>query len=295
MSAGMGSETLEAVSGDRAGRDDNTGTGSSPPDVSVVVVSYNTRELLRACLRSIAERGARRVAYEVIVVDNASRDGSAEMVAREFPQVRLIRNRDNVGFAAASNQGARASCGRYVLLLNSDTEVLDGALDRLVAFADAHPEAGVVGCAHLTPDGRVANSFARGYYFPQPSRSDRVERLVRGWVSGACMMLRRSACEAVGWLHEAFFFGCEDVEICWRMNKSGWQVYHVPQARIIHHGGASSRAHPQVLLDNLANRRAMVRMHAHPWVYRLWVPVAWMEESAQRLRLRLTNRRVAGM
>lgn len=126
---------LEAVSGEPAGRDDNTGTGTSPPDVSIVVVSYNTRELLRACLRSIAERGARRVAHEVIVVDNASRDGSAEMVAREFPQVKLIRNRDNVGFAAASNQGARASCGRYVLLLNSDTEVLDGALDRLVIFA----------------------------------------------------------------------------------------------------------------------------------------------------------------
>lgn len=212
--------------------------------------------------------------------------GVSERFFWHGPHVLLIRNRDNIGFARASNQGAAASRGRYVVLLNPDTEVLPGALANLVAFADAHPDAGVVGCAHFSPDGRQVDSFARGHFFPKTYRSTRVERLRKGWVSGARMLLRRSACEAVGWLNESFFFGCEDVEICWRMNKAGWRVYYVPDARIIHHGGASSRANPRVLLENRKNRRAMVRMHSSPWVYRLWSAVASVEEWVQRARLR---------
>ena len=261
------------------------GTRVAAPDVSIVIVSYNVRELLRACLRSIPESNRPAVTYEVIVVDNASYDRSADMVAREFPHVMLVRNQENVGFAQASNQGAAVSKGRYVLLLNPDTEVLPGCLARLVAFADTHPDAGVVGCAHLSPDGRPVASFARGYLFPKPLCSNRVELLRNGWVSGACMLLRRNACEKLGWLDESFFFGCEDVELCWRMSKAGWHVYYLPDARIIHHGGASSRANPQVFLENMKNRRAMVRMHAPRWLYPLWSFVVSFEEVLYRAKL----------
>ena len=249
----------------------------SPPDVSIVIVSYNAKEYLRACLRSIPASNEPPVRYEVVVVDNASQDGAADMVAREFPETRLIRNPENVGFARACNQGASASSGRYVLLLNPDTELLRGCLATLVTFADAHPDAGVVGCAHLSPGGDLVTSIGYGYISPRVAKVTRVQRLDRGWVSGACMLLRHTACDAVGWLNESFFFGCDDVEICWRMNKAGWHVYCTPDAKVIHHGAASTRTNPAVLLQNQRNRRAMVRMHAPRWLYLAWLPIALLE------------------
>jgi len=121
------------------------------PDVSIVIVNWNTREILRDCLRSVYEN-AGPVDLHVIVVDNASTDGSVEMVKSEFEKVQLIANSENRGFAAANNQGMAVATGRYVLLLNSDTVVLDGAIAKTVAFADVHPEAAVVGCRVLNPD-----------------------------------------------------------------------------------------------------------------------------------------------
>lgn len=247
-------------------------------DVSIVIVSYNARDYLRECLRSIEGTTPTSLQYEVIVVDNASTDGAPDMVASEFPWVRLIRNASNVGFSRANNQGAAASTGRYVLLLNPDTVVLDGAITAMVEFADQHPDAAVVGCTHLDSDGNLAHSIGYGYISPRPARVTRVQRLDRGWVSGACMLLRRAACEQVGWLDESFFFGAEDVEICWRMRKAGWHIYATPAARIIHHGAKSTESNPGVRQLAQAHRREMVRRHAHPLVYRLWSIVHAIEQ-----------------
>lgn len=261
-------------------------------DVSIVIVSYNAKEYLRACLRSIPRSNSPPVRYEVIVVDNASRDGAAEMVASEFAELALLlRNKENVGFAKACNQGAAASKGRYVLLLNPDMELMAGCLYQLVTFADTHPDAGIVGGAAVHPDGSLGHPFARGYLFPKPVRApSRVERIRGGWLGGGLMLLRREACDQVGWLDEHFFFGCEDVEICWRMDKAGWGIYYIPYVCAVHYGGMSTLWNPEVVKENARARRYMVRKHAPRWLYPLWSVIAAAEE---RVYLRQMARRLA--
>ncbi len=234
----------------------------SPPDVTIIIVSWNTREILRACLRSVYEN-AGAVAFETIVVDNASADGSAQMVAQDFPQVQLVTNADNRGFAAANNQGMVLARGRYVLLLNSDTVVLDRALERTVAFADAHPEAAVVGCRVLNPDRTWQRTCSRfpsalnlllsstyAYKLFPKSRLwgrefmlywDRSDVRAVDVVSGCFMLVRREAIERVGRMDEAFFMYAEETDWCYRFHQAGYQALFTPAASIIHLGGASSR------------------------------------------------------
>ena len=219
------------------------------PLVSAIIVSWNTRELLAAAVRSLL---AATPQPEVIVVDNGSRDGSVAMVRREFPQVRLLVNEVNRGFAAANNQGMAAARGRYFLLLNSDAALRRGALRTMVAYAEAHPRVGVVGARLLFPDGRWQ---AEGS--PFPSLRDEFLRMLgldrlwavgveRGdrpyetdWVQGAAMLVRREVWEETGGFDESFFMYGEEVEWCARIKAAGWSVVVVPQAEIIHHGGAS--------------------------------------------------------
>jgi len=231
-------------------------------DLSIIIVSWNVRELLRRCLASIYAGWPAERPLEVIVVDNASSDGSVEMVRREFPQVQLIANQDNRGFTRANNQGIAASRGRYVLLLNPDTEVLDDALTVMVAYMEAHPKVGVVGPKLLYPDGSVQSSRRRfptlataflestilHQWFPdnpaarryhvldQPD--DRVQPV--DWVVGACLMVRRQAIEAAGLLDEGFFMYSEELDWCRRIKERGWEVVYLPDARVVHHGGKSS-------------------------------------------------------
>jgi len=199
--------------------------------------------------------------FEVIVVDNASTDGSVEMVREEFSDVHLIANAQNRGFPAANNQGVAVAQGRYVLLLNPDTEVLGDALATMVAFADAHPDVGVLGPQLLDPDGSVQSSRRR---FPtlltaffestwlQPyaprrlleryyalDRSDDATQDV-DWVKGAALMARREAIEQVGPMDEGFFMYSEELDWCRRFREAGWRVVYLPSARIIHHEGKSS-------------------------------------------------------
>jgi len=199
--------------------------------------------------------------FEVIVVDNASTDGSVEMVREEFSDVHLIANAQNRGFPAANNQGVAVAQGRYVLLLNPDTEVLGDALVTMVAFADAHPDVGVLGPQLLDPDGSVQSSRRR---FPtlltaffestwlQPyaprrlleryyalDRSDDATQDV-DWVKGAALMARREAVEQVGPMDEGFFMYSEELDWCRRFREAGWRVVYLPSARIIHHEGKSS-------------------------------------------------------
>lgn len=254
------------------------------PDLSIIILSWNVRELLRACLASVIEdRGlgigdqgsgggdqAGRgntlttdtcpLTTEVIVLDNASTDGSAEMVATEFPEVRLIRNPKNLGYARANNIGIAASAGRYVLLLNSDTVVPPGAFEGLVAFMETHPGCGACSPRLLQPDGRpqpyafgcdptpgylLRRGLARAL-FRRPLHDWAVaEPIQADWVSGACLLVRRAAIEQVGGLDETMFMYFEDNDWCRRMRLAGWQVWYVPTVAITHIGGAGLRQNPR--------------------------------------------------
>jgi N-acetylglucosaminyl-diphospho-decaprenol L-rhamnosyltransferase len=230
------------------------------PDLSVVIVNWNVSDHLRRCLESIVSRQS-SVVSEIIVVDNASTDGSVEMLRAEFPQVTLIANADNRGFPAAINQGIDAAQGRYVLLLNADTEILDDALTTLVRYLDAHPDVGVVGPQLLYPDGGVQSSRRRfptlatlflesTWLEPLAPRSllrryhvlDQPDDATLGvdWIYGAAMLARRETTQQVGGMDEGFFMYSEELDWCRRIKAAGWRVVYHPAAQIVHHEGKSS-------------------------------------------------------
>ena len=232
------------------------------PDFSIIVVNWNTRDLLRQCLASVYSEPA-EVTLDVIVVDNGSSDDSQEMVRREFPAVRLVENEANVGFAAANNQAMRIALGRIFLLLNSDAYLLPGALDKLARFMDSAPQAAVVGPQVLNPDGTIQpscfrfptlldigfESFFLTRLFP---RSDLFNRRNLGgfdrrslrevdWVSGACLAVRREVAEEAGPMDEGFFMYAEEADWCLRIRESGHRIFFYPGAEGIHHGGQSAK------------------------------------------------------
>jgi GT2 family glycosyltransferase len=231
-------------------------------DVSVIIVSWNTREILGDCLRSAYEQ-AEGIECEVIVVDNASSDGSAEMVKRDFEKTILIENTENRGFAAANNQGMAVAKGRYALLLNSDTIVLDNAIAKTVELADRHPDTAVTGCRVLNPDGSLQPTcfmfpsllnmflaaaylyklFPRNRFFGRERMTwwDRNDERDVEVVTGCMMLVRRSAIERVGVMDERYFMYCEETDWCYRFRQAGWRVMFTPSAEIIHLGGQSSR------------------------------------------------------
>jgi GT2 family glycosyltransferase len=237
-------------------------------DVSVVIVSWNTRDLLRDCLSSIY-RFAGALRLEVIVVDNGSVDGSAEMVRQEFPSTVCIANSVNAGFAAASNQGLRRSRGRYYLLLNPDTLILPEALQKTVSYADTHPDVAVAGCQVLECDQRIQRT---GFSFPTPwnlllihsglsrafPKSRFFGRPELGWwdrtterevevVSGMFMLVRRSAAEHVGLMDGDYFVYAEEADWCFRFWKAGWRCVFAPVGQIIHlDGGGKSTSQVSV-------------------------------------------------
>jgi GT2 family glycosyltransferase len=207
------------------------------------------------CLRSLAGGAA-----EVFVVDNASEDGSAEAVRALRPEVTLIANAANEGFARANNQALRLAQGRYVCLLNPDTEVQPGALGRLQAALDRDPQLGIVGPRLLNPDGSLQSAGLRfpsradlaGGAIPwgRPARRPRRRHAAResvaecDWLLGACMMIRREVLEQVGLLDEAYFMYGEEKDLCYRAKQAGWRVACVPEAEVVHHGGQSADQAP---------------------------------------------------
>ena len=224
-------------------------------DISIVIVNWNTRELLKDCLESVV-RTVHGLTYEIIVVDNASTDGSVAMLGELFPQVRIISNNENRGFGAANNQAFQIMAGRYAHLLNTDTVLTEGAVQELFAFMESHPEAGMSCGQLLNRDGSKQNSIAAfptlltlltnmsllEYLFPgkYPSKrySHRQPIEVDSGV-GACLMVRKDTMDAVGWFDERYFFFFEETDWAYRMRLSGWKVYHVPTARIYHLQGQS--------------------------------------------------------
>ena len=249
-------------------------------DLTVSIVSYNTRNLLKGCLNSVYEN-IRGIKFEVIVIDNNSTDDSVEMIRKEFPQVILIQNKENVGFAKANNQALSGGKGRFFLLLNSDTKVLPNSIEGMVKFMDLHPEVGVVGCEQIRPDGSIqptinialnmwTNLWLIFLRFFQVKRlvsnsrqasfiinhfggglgktinsylnhySDKKEPYRVDWVSGVCLLARKKAVDEVGFLDENFFMYSEDVDWCLRMKQKGWKIYFLPGNKIIHYIKQSS-------------------------------------------------------
>jgi GT2 family glycosyltransferase len=273
------------------------------PDVSVIIVSYNTRELLRECIESILCEQGDGLAVEVIVVDNASADGSAAMVAERFPQARLIANPDNRGFGAACNQGLEVARGRYALILNADIRAQPGALQRLVEFMDAHPDAAICGGQLRYPDGRIQPSCARDltlwWVFCEQSMLAKLfprTRLFGGYwrthwdfsatieteqVMGACMMLRRPFPR----FDEDYFLYCEDTDLCYRVRQAGGKIYYVHDAVFVHHLGASGE--PQraqmVIYYNCGKERYFRKFHS-AWQARV---CRWLNKSGALLRVLL--------
>jgi GT2 family glycosyltransferase len=221
-------------------------------DLTVILVNWNTRELLRDCLHSLAiGQGGLRV--ETIVIDNGSTDGSCAMLAADFPQVTVIANAVNRGFAAANNQGLAAARGRHLLLLNTDTLVRGGVLRAAVAWLDAHPLAGVLGPRVLNADGTVQDSVKGwpgfGYLLRQTLGFGRKRAPNLGLVaeaevpvvSGCAMFVRQGALAGVGLLDEAFFFYGEETDWCRRFAAAGWGVHFAPVGEIVHFGGGAAR------------------------------------------------------
>ncbi len=230
--------------------------------LSVVIICWNDLRVIRDCLRSIYD-GTHATDFEVIISDNGSVDDSIEFVRNHYPQVRIVENQQNLGFARGNNAGIRASRGECVLILNPDTILHDCALDRLVEFADRHPEAGAFGCRVLNPDGTYqvsARLFPTvGRYWVAALGLARVSALFTyeeyrhwfgdteraiDWQSGCCVMFRGDLLKSLGGFDEQFFYHCEEVDLCLRVRKAGHAILFTPQAVITHLGGQSVSRFP---------------------------------------------------
>lgn len=224
------------------------------PDMSVALVCWNNKAYLKPCLDSLFGANLRHT-FDVVVVDNGSTDGSQAMLRECFPQVQIIQNAGNVGLARASNQGIEATSGRYVLLLNNDTLVDGRSLDAMADYLDEHDSVGAAGGRLLNPD----QSFQAGYAkfstlgeelliatrlgellwegYPSNGDADQVKQV--GWMSSACLLLRRSALDEVGLLDEGYFIYGDEADLQYRLHKAGWGVCYLPYATTIHYGGRS--------------------------------------------------------
>jgi N-acetylglucosaminyl-diphospho-decaprenol L-rhamnosyltransferase len=232
------------------------------PDLSVSIVNTGSRELLLACLESLAGTDA-----EVVVLDNASEDGSAEAVRERFPEVRLIAQVQRAGFGANHNTVIRATSGRYVYVLNEDTTADDWGFADLTAYLDSHPRVGALGPRLVYPDGRLQDSAWR---FPTPlvsaislatlgrlgvtqSRGD-APRAV-DWVTGAALVLRREALEDVGLFDEGFFLYSEEVDLQARLHRAGWEVHYFPGVTVVHHESQFSADIPERRINEMWRSR----------------------------------------
>ena len=284
-------------------------------DLSIVIVTWNVKDLLRACLQSLQAdcRATSALVAEIIVVDSASADGSAQMVRDEFPQVRLIVSDQNLGYAGGNNMGVAAAQGRYLFLLNPDTVVKPGALACLVHYMDTQPQVGAVAPKLLWPDGAVQSSRRRfptlgslfwestlwEQWFPNNPAARRYHCADRptdqpqsvDWVVGAALVVRREAWAQVGPLEADFFMYFEETDWCRRAAGLDWQVHYLPQAQVIHYEGRSSE---QVMAARALRFQRSKLRYTRKYFGRSWAAVLrlflwstfalqWLEESAKWL------------
>lgn len=224
------------------------------PDISIVLVNYNQPEYTAQCLDSIAASPPQS-SYEIVLVDNASADGSADLLEGRYPYVKLIRSSHNGGIAGGNNLGIRASIGRYVLLLNNDTLVTPGSIDRCVAFLDAHPNAGGMGGNLLNDDGTFQSADAAFHTLGQvfliltkigmlfrpfyPSYPRRPAVCEVDWMSTAFMAFRRDALEAVDLVDERYFIYSDETDLQYKLKQAGWKIFYLPDLETVHFGGKS--------------------------------------------------------
>jgi len=261
-------------------------------DISFIIVNWNTKDLLRDCLDSIYKT-IDALTYEIIVVDNASSDGSMDMLTTEYPQVKTIANKDNRGFGAANNQGFAMMQGQYALLINTDAILTAGAVNKLWDFAEGNPLAAIVCGQLLNADGSrqnsvasfptlltlAANSSLLEYLFPRKYPSKRYEHagpLEVDSAIGACMMIRKKALDEVSFFDDRYFFFFEETDMAYAMRRAGWRVYQVPDALIFHLQGQSIGHRAQSRIEFYKSRYQFLRKwHDGPY-YRMAVAVIFL-------------------
>lgn len=272
---------------------------SNQPDLSIVIVSYNTKALVLDCLRSVFAE-TRSIEFDIIIVDNHSYDGTVAGVHAEYPGVRVIENPENRGFAKAVNQALAVSSGRHVLMLNSDTLVRKQALDTMVRYLDGHPDVGAVSCRQCTGDGRLYQSC-----FPFPSVRDHLryagvfQRVAPkthaamaasqaidctrsqdvDWINGACLMVRRDLLARCGGLDEGYFMYFEDVDLCQAIHRQGYRIRHLAEADIVHLIGRSSEgSRARLAVEWEFSRIRYVNKHFP--LFKRWIMKGWIAAGA---------------
>ena len=250
-------------------------------DLTIVIVNYNTEKLTLECIDSVYKSHL-PYTFEIFVVDNHSSDNSIEAIKKRYPKVKLIENKENVGFSKANNQAIRQAQGRYVLLLNSDTILMENTLGVMTQYMDNHMDVGATGCEVLLPTGELDQACHRGFPTPQASfyymsglakkypNSPKYNSYHKSYLNmkeiheidclvGAFMLVRKETIDQVGMLDEEFFMYGEDIDWCYRIKEAGWGIIYNPTVSIIHHKGASSRKKPFKIVYEF--HRAMYLFH----------------------------------
>lgn len=268
--------------------------------ISVIIVSWNTKQILKECITSLFdELSSLAESSEVFVVDNDSIDGSAEMIRESFPGVMLIENEDNKGFGRACNQGIRAAKGEYIFLLNPDTVVLPGAIKTLLEFARNHPKLGIVAPQLLNTDGTVQKScrafpsltgmfyelIGLSRLFPNVKRFREYKMLDFDYNTvsevdqpeGAALLIPRKVLDEVGLFDEKFFMLFEEVDLCFRIKKAGWQIWFNSTSKIIHHYGQSiKQIKPKMIVHSHKGMYYYWSKHHQEWHFQIFKPLLWV-------------------
>jgi hypothetical protein len=285
-------------------------TDTSPCDASIIVVSFNTRELLRECLESVV-RESSNLSVEILVVDNNSWDGSAQMVADEFPQIRLLRSEINLGFGSANNLALTHARGRYFVLLNSDAFFQLNALELAIRHMDETPECGLAGGRLIGRDGSwqpsarsfhtiiddlivktgLANKFPKSKFFGHFDRTwaDPHQAAKVDWVPGAFSIIRPAAVEKTGLFDPAFFLYYEEVDLCRRIKQAGYTIWYWPDIVVVHIGGESSRQLTTLEISSRSSQVEMWRMRSTLLYYRKYHgPQAFIAKWLEIVMYRIT-------
>jgi hypothetical protein len=249
-------------------------------DLSICIVNWNVKELLKACLQSIF-KNTKDISFEVIVVDNNSSDNSVQMIKESFPQVKLIESKTNAGFTMANNQAIKIAQGRYIMLLNPDTEVIDNALNKMVRFMESRRDCGALGCKLLNTDGSLQRScrtfpslevmFYSAFFLDSLFPKSRIfgKYFMTWWdfsdirevdqPMGSALMIKKEALDKVGLFDENIFIWFDEVDLCYRIKKSGWKIYFTPDVQIKHHLSQSFKqwkSLPQIIKGAITWRKS---------------------------------------
>lgn len=258
---------------------------SENPELSIIILNYNVKDLLLNCLDSIYANKGKLDRWQVIVVDNASSDGSVEAVKDKFPQVEVIENKANIGFAAGNNVGVKKAKSPVILFLNPDTVIKGPAIQKCLEVLLSDPDIGAVGCKVELPDGRMDYSCHRGFptlwnsfaYFSGLAKKFPHSPLLAGYtasylditkphevdcISGTFLMVRKTAGEQIGFWDEDYFFNGEDIEFCYSLKEKGWKIYFYPDAKIIHYKGSSSGLWQTALTKPERSTKLIAATHA---------------------------------